>query len=154
MPFYDKIQDVVYETENYEFLGVTKETYIEDDRSRLTEDNATTANFLGLIPLPGWQAFMDAALNFALSTSENRYRYTLGDIERESYTVSYKKREQYTYTDAYGIRLVLKIDYTIKEVFRIGAGKKNKCSYFDSKEISSNVFDYSYELWENGKKVN
>ena len=102
MPFYDKIQDAVYETENYEFLGVTKETYIEDDTSRLMEDNATTANFLGLISLNGWQAFMDAALNSALSISENTYRYTLGDIERESYTVSYKKREQYTYTDAYG----------------------------------------------------
>lgn len=97
---------------------------------------------------------MDAALNFALSISENTDRYTLGDIERESYTVSYKKREQYTYTDAYGIRLVLKIDYTIKQVFRIRAGKKNKRSYFDSKDIFSKVIDYSYEIWENGKKVN
>ena len=49
---------------------------------------------------------------------------------------------------------MLKIDYTIKQVFRIGAGKKNKRSYFDSKGIFSKVIDYSYEIWENGKKVN
>ena len=88
-----------------------------------------------------------------MSTSESSSRYSLGDIEREAYTVEYRKRDQFTYTNAYGVSIVLKVDYKIKETYRIGAGTRNGAAYFDGRNIGMTIVDRDWEIWENRVKI-
>ena len=153
MPSVTGFLEMAHEARNYELLSATKEIYVENDMDRFAEDNVTFSNTMGLVPPISLSDAFSFALDLMVSASESSSRYSLGDIEREAYTVEYKKRDRFTYTDAYGVSIVLKVDYKIKETYRIGAGKRNGAAYFDGRNISMTIVDRDWEIWENGVKI-